>query len=360
VAILAGASWLALAVSPVLGQSRLYFEKAAVDCAPAPLYPSAPCPAPEGQAPPTREEPRPAETPPTDLALDTQRFAGLGGEAVALAESGVGYIDPAIPITQFRLRYDSAFDDNRPDRAEFLYPKCGCFRTAPPPAFDPNAPGPRLPETRIDFQDISGYVEYAINNRLSGFVEVPFEFLNPEQNPHTEGLADMNAGFKFALIADPDRYLTFQLRTYIPTGAASHGLGTDHVSLEPAVLVYQRLSDRLLFEGEVRDWIPIDGTDFAGNVIRYGAGLTYYVYHQPKLRIGPVVEFVGWTALGGKEFDALTSTVIGAWGDTIVNAKMGVRVDLGDHQNFYVGYGRALTGDVWYKDIVRVEYRMTF
>jgi hypothetical protein len=305
------------------------------------------------------QQPRPGEAPPTDLALDTQRFGGLGGESVALG-SGVGYIDPAIPITQFRLRYDSAYDSNRPDRAEFIYPKCGCFRTAPPPAFDPNAPGPRLPETRIDFQDISGYLEYSVNNRLSGFVEVPFRFLNPEQNANTAGLADMNAGVKYALVADPDRYLTFQFRTYAPTGAASHGLGTNHVSLEPAMLVYQRLSDRLLLEGELRDWIPIGGTNFEGNVVRYGAGLTYYVYRRPELRIAPVVEIVGWSVLNGKEFDALTGSVLEAGGDTIVNAKVGMRFDLGDHSNFYVGYGRALTGDVWYKDIFRVEYRLTF
>jgi len=26
----------------------------------------------------------------------------------------------------------------------------------------------------------------------------------------------------------------------------------------------------------------------------------------------------------------------------------------------YIGYGRALTGEVWYKDILRVEYRRFF
>src|SRR5207248_6321693 len=46
------------------------------------------------------------------------------------AESSVGYIDSAVPRTQFRLRYDSAYDNNRPDRAAFFYPKCGCFQDA--------------------------------------------------------------------------------------------------------------------------------------------------------------------------------------------------------------------------------------
>ena len=28
--------------------------------------------------------------------------------------------------------------------------------------------------------------------------------------------------------------------------------------------------------------------------------------------------------------------------------------------DLYIGYGRALTGDVWYKEIFRLEYRLIF
>ena len=55
-----------------------------------------------------------------------------------------------------------------------------------------------------------------------------------------------------------------------------------------------------------------------------------------------------------------TGTVKSAGGDTIVNAKIGARFTFGDAQSLYFGYGRALTGTVWYKDIIRVEYRMDF
>ena len=37
-----------------------------------------------------------------------------------------------------------------------------------------------------------------------------------------------------------------------------------------------------------------------------------------------------------------------------------VRVGLGDSADIYVGYGRALTGEVWYKDLLRLEYRLTY
>jgi hypothetical protein len=228
---------------------------------------------------------------------------------------------------------------------------------------NPNARGLPSPETKIDNQDLSGYLEVALNERLSGFVEVPVRFLNPDINANTAGLADMNAGFKWAFLSSKDRVATFQLRTYIPTGAASHGLGTNHVSLEPAFLLYQRLSERLLFEGELRDWTPVGGTDFAGNVIRYGASFTYRAFERQCWSLSPVFEVVGWTVLGGKETAQVGVNVfeiVPAGGDTIINAKMGLRLNMGDWGSLYAGYGRALTGDVWYKNIVRVDYRITF
>jgi hypothetical protein len=308
-----------------------------------------------------------------------------GGLALGGTEAATGYIDQAIPLTQFRLRFDAAYDDNRPDRAEFIYPKCGCFasnlvRTKAPGIFDPRAPGPGMPETSIDYQEISSYLEVAFSNRFSAFVELPVRFLNPEVNPDTSGLGDMNVGFKYALVACPDRYVTLQFRTYIPTGDPAEGLGTDHVSLEPALLWHQNLTNCLFLDSELRDWVPIGGTDFAGNVVRYGVGLSYLVLNRPRFRIIPVGEVVGWSVLSGKELVVPSvaaamnplapgnSAVQDAAGDTIVNAKIGVRFGFGAAQDqgylsrsdLYVGYGRALTGDVWYKDIFRVEFRLLF
>jgi hypothetical protein len=69
---------------------------------------------------------------------------------------------------------------------------------------------------------------------------------------------------------------------------------------------------------------------------------------------------VGWTVLNGKEFDENTGGIHDAAGDTIVNLKAGIRVAVGDHADCGFSYGRALTGDVWYKEIYRVEFRLTF
>jgi hypothetical protein len=265
-----------------------------------------------------------------------------------------------LPQTQFRFRYDSAYGDNRPDRAEFFYGKSGSFQDAPAPLTDPRAPGLENPEFKVNYQTAASYLEIALADRFSIFAEVPVRFLSPDQNPYAAGLSDVSAGFKYAFLYEPDRVATFQFRTYAPTGDVSTGLGTGHTSLEPAVLYFRKLNDRLTLETELRDMIPIDGTDFAGNVLRYGVGVGWRAYQNERIRVTPVVEAVGWTVLSGKESVAPFPDVKDAAGDTIVNLKVGARLGVTSWGDFYAGYGRALTGDVWYKQIFRVEYRLAF
>lgn len=368
-AALSGAAWLALAVSSAHGQAPVFGNPHPSWCPPAPYVapvappaavttPAAPATSPTAPSTPTPEAQAPQQQ--IEPTVSPERSAAVGGESVAVANFNGGYIDPAYIGTWARLRYDAAYENNRPDRAEFFYPKCGCFRTAPPPLTDPTAPGPPLPERNVDYQDITTHLEVAANNRLSAFIEVPFRFLNPEVNANTAGLSDIDVGVKLGLISECDQLLTFQFRTYTPTGDADRGLGTHHVSLEPALLFWRQLSDRVFLEGEFRDWIPVDGTDFAGNVLRYGAGVSYVAYRSCDLSVAPVMEWVGWTVLNGRASDGVTGGVYAAGGDTIINGKFGVRTHLNDTNSIYVGYGRAVTGEVWYKEIWRLEYRLGF
>lgn len=330
-AALGTAGWLVAGALPVWGQPS------GAPTAPAPA-------ASEGtQAAP----PAPAPSTPSP---------GTGGEGEGggptVSDSQVGYIDNAIPGDVFRLRFDAAYNFRRPTRAEFFYPQSA-----------PGGPGLPRPEPRIDYQDLSAYLEIAATDRLSGFIEAPWRFLNPEVNPDHNGLGDLDAGFKYAFIDSPDLVTSFQFRTYAPTGDARRGLGTRHVSLEPALLVYKPLTERLGFEGELRYWVPVGGTDFAGDIVRYGTGLHYEAYRGCRLRVTPVAEFVGWTVLSGKESQAFLpgGVAVGdAGGDTIVNAKLGVRLGFRDFGDVYAGYGRALTGDRWYENTFRVEWRIAF
>jgi hypothetical protein len=286
----------------------------------------------------------------TGLALHSAHAQGTSGPRVS--DSSVGYIDPAIPGNVFRFRFDAAYDDNRPTRAEFFYPKGA-----------PLGPGLPEPERRVDFQELSAYLELAASDRLSGFLNVPVRFLNPERNADHWGFSDLDAGIKYAFLSNEDRVATFQFRTYAPTGDSHRGLGTHHVSLEPALLLHNRLMDRLRLESELRLWVPIGGTDFAGNIVRYGTGLNYDLFRTSNFTFVPVIEFVGWTVLDGKESvvpDVGRPFVEHAAGQTILNVKAGLRVKYGERSDLYVGYGRPLTGDRWYENIARAEFRVLY
>jgi hypothetical protein len=284
------------------------------------------------------------------LMAGAARAQGTSGPRVS--DSSVGYIDSAIPGDVFRFRFDAANNDRRPTRAEFFYPRGG-----------PVGPGLPEPEPSVDFQELSAYVELATSDRLSAFINLPVRLINPDLNANHAGFADLDAGFKFAFIRSEDQVATFQFRTYAPTGDSHRGLGTNHVTVEPALLLYNKLADRLGVESELRLWTPIGGTDFAGEIVRYGIGLHYDLVKASQYTITPVAEFVGWTILDGKETVVPPSGaafIHDAGGETILNAKLGVFLKLGDRADVYAGYGRPLTGDRWYENTVRLQFRLFY
>ena len=274
-----------------------------------------------------------------------------GQEGPRTSDSTVGYIDNAIPSNMFRLRYDSAYKNNSPTRGEFFYARTGT--------------GLPLEETRVDYQDVSLYAEHRFGDRFSAFIEVPYRMANFEINENHSGVGDMNAGFKYAWLSTDCTVLSTQFRVYVPTGNEHLGLGNGHTGVEPALLLYHKWTDRLASESELRYWQAIGGTAHVqGALVRYGTGLRYDLFKTCKLTVSPVVELVGWTFVDGEkdQTPALDDVLpmLNAAGDTILNAKTGVRFKFGSSSDFYVGYGRALTGTVWYKDIMRFEFRLNF
>lgn len=217
-------------------------------------------------------------------------------------------------------------------------------------------------------------LEYAFHDRVSAYVGIPVRSISPEVNEDATGIGDVSAGVKLGLIASEDRYLSFQFRASFPSGDARRGLGTDHSSVEPTLLFYQRFSGRWALGAEFGDWHPIGGSsaapffpdeDFSGDILRYGLGLSYDLVSRPAVQFAPVVELVGWHVLGGyvtQTTDGTLSTfsLPEAEGTNIVNVKIGGRLTVNGHNSVYVGYGRALTEDDWYDDIVRLEYRYAF
>ena len=307
--------------------------------------------------------------------------------AVQTPVSIVGYIDSAIIGSQIRIRFDAVFHNNAPDRAEFFYARYAGLN---------NGPGPNSVVADLNFQQLYLHAEYAPSKRFSFFAEVPVRWIQPQLtvanvssttpfNANEAGLSDVAAGLKLAAVASHNQYLTFQSQAYFPSGNASSGLGTNHYSVEPALLYYRRLSDKVALEAQVGDSHPIGGSScqqpcnttlppppspksegFAGDVFFYGVGQSYVLYRREHVRIAPVIELVGWRVLGGLETNCVSvpkcsdQKGVSADGTNIVNLKVGARTMVGAHSSFYIGYGHQLTHAVCYTEIVRAEYRYSF
>lgn len=282
--------------------------------------------------------------------------------------SNVGYIDDARVENEIRVRFDAGFNDPQPDLAEFFY----AGHSAP---LGPNVAFQRT----LNFQQLYLNAEYSPIKSFSGFLQLPYRWIQPFFLPSTtrtpdfssgSGISDLQLGLKYAPIATDTRILTLQLRTDFPSGNGADGFGTNHYSLAPEAILYQKISDRTAVEAELGDSHPIGGTvyrasatsapqNFAADVMMYGAGPSYRMIVRDHYQVAPVLELVGWHVFGGLQTNIANQVQSGA-GINIFNVKLGARVNFSGNNSIYAGYGRGLTSNIWYRNLFRIEYRHSF
>ncbi len=194
---------------------------------------------------------------------------------------------------------------------------------------------------------------------FSGWIELPTRFVNPEVNSDAWGMADITFGLKYAFISTGGLSMALEVQGTIPTREGP-GLSTDHYSVEPGFLFYLRPMEILTLEGEFSYWYPIAATDFAGDMLHYGLGLSIG-QQGDSLWFTPVLEAEGWTILGGKEGVVMPDGyfIKNTAGETIINAIFGIRMGYGPG-DMYIGYGHSMTGDAWQHEFWRVEFRVRF
>jgi hypothetical protein len=321
---------------------------------------------------PPQQGPAPSPTQGDNQQSSQSNNQGQQINRASIGGSMVAYIDNAIVGSQVVVRFEDDIQNLTPDLEEFAFAKCHC--TSPP------GPGPRGLAPNVNTQLLHLYGEGAFNRRFSLFADVPLRWVQPQgavlggSYPNQRGLGDVVAGFKFALVASQRRYVTFEMQTFFPSGNASKGLGTNHYSVQPSILYYQKLSDRISLESELEDWHPFGGspTDstpasprYASDVLTYGIGVSYKLFNAMHVQFAPLVEFVGWHLSGGFETvpNSQNNPVgipAGEGGMNLLNLKGGGRLTIGVHSSVYLGYGRALTGLYWYLRVMKVEYRYAF
>jgi hypothetical protein len=94
-------------------------------------------------------------------------------------------------------------------------------------------------------------------------------------------------------------------------------------------------------------------------VAMYGIGPSYQLIKHDSYQVTPVFELVSWHVFGGLQTGS-AEVVQSAGGIDVLNAKLGARVSFLNGSSIYAGFGRALTSDIWYRNLFRIEYRRVF
>jgi hypothetical protein len=154
--------------------------------------------------------------------------------------------------------------------------------------------------------------------------------------------------------------ITFQFRTFIPTGLAGKGLGAGHVSLEPSLLMAVKLAPHTYFQSQAAYLIPLSGDDdFAGDVFHYHLSLNHVLWQPLRgVQIIGTAEFNGWSVLDGS-YTAADGRPHDARG-SILSAGPGIRLVICDKIDFGVGSAFAITSDKWADQSYRAEFRWRF
>ncbi len=153
---------------------------------------------------------------------------------------------------------------------------------------------------RARLQQFYVYQE-AAGPRGSFFIEYPYRQLNPSWMPTQAGFTDLNFGVKSLFFDCELLQLSFQFRTYTPTGNGTLGLGTGHFSLDPSILASLKLGPDAYLQGQYGNWIPIGGnSSLSGGVFYWLTSLNEVLwYARPDSPLIATLEMDGWSFENG-------------------------------------------------------------
>jgi hypothetical protein len=271
------------------------------------------------------------------------------------------FADYARPRTVTRIRYDNLENMTRPDRNQF-------FLNNVNPAFKKNG-FPYRPIARL--QQVSLYQE-AAGERGSFFVEYPYRQINESWAPTQAGFGDVNFGAKSLLFDCEMLQVTFQMRTYMPSGNFTNNLGTGQFVVDPSILTSLKLSDGTYFQGQFGNWVPLGGpggnSKIAGGVFYWLMSLNQVLWRvTPDSPLIATLEMDGWSFENGgftpriKPRGVLANPFPDGGGVSYFNIGPGLRQSICDRLDF----GGAITWATnaaahWAQPWFRFEVRFLF
>jgi hypothetical protein len=186
------------------------------------------------------------------------------------------------------------------------------------------------------------------------------------------GFGDLIIGTKSMLLDCSLMQITFQFKTWLPTGDFTKGLGTAHVSLEPSILLNVCCSKNTYLQGQFAYWIPVGGDSaYEGNVYHSHFSLNHVLWCPC-----PGVQLIGSAELGHYRImnglmtatdTVLTDPKTGQVSPVSTNGKAdfvylgpGVRLFMCDKLDLGVGSQFALTKEHFAEEWIRAEFRWRF
>jgi len=228
-------------------------------------------------------------------AADTSGFGGeTAAASAARASPASAYVDSAIPVTQFRLRFDAAYDDNRPDRADFFYPSAVAFGppgSIPPPSARAGPGQARQLPGAVKLPSTVAANEPAVRLRGSALPLDRHRLQRHQSQREPPRHQRRQFGFQVRPAQGVDRVLTLSCAPTPPPRLPARP-GRNNWNLEPAVSLPAPVG-AVHPGGRVPDFTPSRAPTTSRNVIRYGAGVSYLAVNGPRFRVAPVTRAGG-------------------------------------------------------------------
>lgn len=196
--------------------------------------------------------------------------------------------------------------------------------------------------------------------------------LNPVFCCPESGFGDLILGTKSMLLDCHLMQITFQFKTFLPTGNFTKGLGVGHVSLEPSLLCNLCVAPDTYLQSQFAYWIPIGGDAlYQANIFHMHFSLNRVLCRPcPGVQVVGNIELNEWTICGGAYTDPNLLVVDPTTGNlspvsvsattTMVSAGPGIRLVVCDKLDFGVGSAFALTTDHWSQSEIRADFRWRY
>ena len=268
----------------------------------------------------------------------------------AIADSAF-FVDSARPVSNTKLMWDYQNHLAYPDRAEYFW------------AASPKGPAATDGLKAVPYLNVNQLTQVTeiATGPVSVAISTPYRSWDAEPYAHSSaGFSDISIATK-TLLLDSELFMcALSMKTFMPVGNPTKGLGDGHVTLEPGLIFGLRLAPETFVQMELQEWIPIGGDqNNAGAFLQWGLSLNQILWQPVR-----DVKLIGTLELTGYSFqDGLyTDPVLGPQklsGQNNVALGNGYRVffgkmDVGVAGNF------AITGKYMAREEMQLDFRFRY